>query len=391
MNQTKKKNSILLVEISTLVVIWLVVFISPIFVQYNNAGFIRWELIFHNWLRLLPLVALSLVNHFVLVPLLFFNSRKVWYLVTATLAIFMLVFTMHSVYRPNKNNLRSAKFNQPHPRHQGPVKKRPPAHANRRPRNGAHELGAPPRMHTPAQRPGRPPGALPPHLNTAIIALLILGFDTGLLTIFKLTKSEQEKSQVEKERIKSELAFLRNQVSPHFLMNTLNNIHALIDFDSDKAKDTLIRLSKLMRYLLYDTGQEEIALDQELTFISSYVDLMNMRVNENVEITFETKINDERTKIPPLIFTSLIENAFKYGISYEKKSFVRIYLETTDKELIFKLSNSIVVEKSNGNSHYSGIGLENTRKRLDIIYGNNYKMDIQTNNNIFRVLLNLPL
>jgi LytS/YehU family sensor histidine kinase len=180
-------------------------------------------------------------------------------------------------------------------------------------------------------------GAWMPLLNSVFIGILILGFDLGLRTSFKWSRLEQQRTQLEKENIKNELAFLRNQLSPHFFMNTLNNIHSLIDIDTEEAKESIIRLSHLMRHLLYDSEDESIPLSKEVNFIQSYVELMKLRYTDKVKVSFTVDSDTSNISIPPLLFTSLIENAFKYGVSYKQKSFINIEKICTFSFKIVKL------------------------------------------------------
>ncbi len=138
------------------------------------------------------------------------------------------------------------------------------------------------------------------------------------------SKLEQEKTLLEKENVQNQLAFLRNQVSPHFFMNTLNNIHALIDVDTEEAKEAIIKLSKLMRHLLYDSQAELVPLAKEMEFIQSYINLMKLRFSEKVKINLSIPDQLPDKSIPPFLFTSFVENAFKHGISYQNSSFIDI-------------------------------------------------------------------
>ncbi len=173
-----------------------------------------------------------------------------------------------------------------------------------------------------------------------IFSFLLVGFDTGLMTIFRLAKSERKRAILEKQNADVQLAFLRNQVSPHFFMNTLNNIHSLIDFDTDEAKDSIIRLSKLMRHLLYDSEIEKIPIRKEIEFIKNYVDLMKLRYSDKVKITLDLPDQLPDKSIPPLLFTSFVENAFKHGISYQHSSFINITFSIDDDQLNFEVRNS---------------------------------------------------
>jgi len=246
-----------------------------------------------------------------------------------------------------------------------------------------------PERHPRPQQPKTNTIPFPPFLNTIIISFLVIGFDTGLRMLFKWSKLEKEKTELEKEKVQSQLAFLSNQVSPHFFMNTLNNIHALIDLNPEEAKDAIIKLSKLMRYLLYESQAKLVPLTNELEFIKSYVNLMKLRFSEKVKINLFVPENLPVKSIPPLLFTSFVENAFKHGISYEKPTYIDIEFSFVPENLIFEIKNS-KSKKISENKPF-GIGIENTRKRLDIIYGTKYSLKIEDNNDDFVLNLKIPL
>jgi two-component sensor histidine kinase len=350
-------------ETLILAFIWIALLASPLIVLNGNEG-LKWNVIFDAWLRIVPFLGLTLLNHFVLVPFLFFRKMR-WYLVGGT-----LVLVLFSVSFSLSQNFRESR--RPGPDRRGIVEDQ------WRPDPG---------------RPNPPvPGSLPPYLNTFIVSLLVMGFDTGMRSIFRAAKTESEKEKLEKEKVKSELAFLRNQVSPHFFMNTLNNIHSLIDFDTEEAKSAVIRLSKLMQHLLYDSDKDTIPLKEEIAFIQSYIELMKLRINEKVKVNLNVQAEDSGVTIPPLLFTSLLENAFKYGVSYREKSFIDISLNAGDGKLVFKVSNSIIRQKNpERTAENSGIGLENTIKRLDLLYGATYRMDISDADGVYDVTLTIPL
>ena len=376
------------IETVILLVAWLAIFISPMLVSFSRNNYIRWEPVFELWMNMLPYLILSIINHYILVPYFFFKKKAYYFIALAiTLALFAL--TLHKI-----KEINNKKYNLPNQE----LRALPPASG----------LGPGPGPgFPPPQRPGIPQrndprmmnnnrmpllSNLPPYITSLILALLILGFDTGMRAIFRWMKIEGENLNLEKEKIQSELAFLRNQISPHFFMNTLNNIHSLIDVDTEEAKDSLIRLSKMMRHLLYDSEQNKIALKKEIEFIQSYIDLMKLRYTDKVKINFIANTYNPKVEIPPLLFTSLIENAFKHGISYLEDSFINIELSTTETSLNFQISNSIApLNEAKKDRSNSGIGLENTRKRLDLLYDENYEMNIIRENSIFSINLKLPL
>ena len=367
-----------MVELLILGFIWLVVFASPLFV-WNGQSSLNWEVILPTWVKLMPFLGLSLVNQFILLPLLFFRKRNRYFVFAG---VILIAFSFAIPFLPNQRG--------PFDRESGGPKFDQGQPPDKPDREQPDEFSIPPE---PRMKQGpTPPMNLPPFLNTFLVAMLILGSGTGMRLIFRGSELEQERESLEKEKVKSELAFLRNQVSPHFFMNTLNNIHSLIDLDTEEAKGALIRLSKLMQHLLYDSQMETLPVKEEIAFIRSYTGLMKLRFTEKVKVNLHTWAEDPEVRIPPLLFTSLLENAFKYGVSYREKSFIDISLTAGDGKLVFKVSNSIIEKrKPLRTDENSGIGLENTRKRLDLLYGKKYKMDVSDENGVFDVTLTIPL
>ena len=193
--------------------------------------------------------------------------------------------------------------------------------------------------------------------------------------------------ELEKQNLQTELEYLKHQINPHFFMNTLNNIHALIDIDAEKAKETVIELSKIMRYILYDSSQPLIPLQKEITLMNNYIELMRIRYTDPIDITVSVPEHVPDVKIPPLLFITFIENAFKHGISYRHASFVHVAIEVQEKELSFYIMNS----NFNQLPHDTGIGLENVTKRLNLLYGNKYTLSIRAEEDVYRVTLVIPI
>jgi uncharacterized membrane-anchored protein YhcB (DUF1043 family) len=222
-----------------------------------------------------------------------------------------------------------------------------------------------------------------------IIAVLIVGFNATLKYTTRGLKDEQDRKEIEKEKLKSQLKSLQQQVSPHFFMNTLNNIHALIDYNGKDAQEAVLRLSNMMRYLLYDSEKGKTTLKKEVEFLRSYIDLMKLRITETVElkIAFPEKIPD--IEIYPYLFISFLENAFKHGIDHENKGYIHVSLTIPDNRIRFNIKNS-KPDSVPPIEDYSGIGIENAKKRLNLLYGNNYKLDIIERINEFEVDLIIP-
>jgi LytS/YehU family sensor histidine kinase len=226
--------------------------------------------------------------------------------------------------------------------------------------------------------------------NQFVLGLLIISLNTAIKVTIKWFKDEQTRREVEKEYLRSELTFLQNQVSPHFFMNTLNNIHALIDINKKDAQLAIVKLSKMMRYLLYESDHGNTTLQKEIEFLESYIDLMKLRVDETVNIHITIPSTYKNVKIPPLLIIPLIENAFKHGVSYQEKSYIKVSLEQVDNSLVFNCVNSLVTKKVQVLGS-SGIGLRNVKKRLDLLYGNNYDLLINESYTEFQVKLKVPV
>lgn len=210
-------------------------------------------------------------------------------------------------------------------------------------------------------------------LRDAFSMVLTIGLSAAIKMSGRWGQLEAARREAEKSRTEAELKNLRNQLNPHFLLNTLNNIYALIAFDTDKAQSAVQELSRLLRHVLYDNQQQFVTLDKEMDFIRNYIELMRIRLSSNV--TVETRIDirpESRTEIAPLIFISLIENAFKHGISPTKPSFICIHFYERPGEVGCEITNSHH-PKSQADKSGSGIGLEQVHKRLELTYPRRYE------------------
>ena len=212
------------------------------------------------------------------------------------------------------------------------------------------------------------------HLTTLIF---LTGFSLGLGVLERFRTQEKERKEMEKEMLNAELALLKNQVSPHFFFNTLNNIYSLIQFDSKKAGETVHKLSKLMRYLLYDSDKDLTSLGEEIQFMRNYVELMQLRLNEKVSLKVDLPEEPPPLLIPPLLFIPVIENAFKHGVSYREDSFIEIEMKTKRDELVFRTRNSLVAGNGEKPEEHTGIGLDNVRKRLNLLFPGTHRLRIE--------------
>lgn len=190
------------------------------------------------------------------------------------------------------------------------------------------------------------------------------------------------------ENAEAELAWLKNQLNPHFLFNTLNNISSLVQIDQDTAQERIGQLSDLLRYTLYESNHELVPVEGEIEFMSNYIELMRLRCNELATVEVDLRIPPKPMRIVPLLFISLIENAFKHGVNSRKSSFVRIRFKAEGDDLVFTCENSDH-PKPDVNRSGSGIGLENLRRRLDLAYPGRYRYDQALRENSYFVQITL--
>ncbi len=222
-----------------------------------------------------------------------------------------------------------------------------------------------------------------------VLGFFMTGANTGIKLIYQSMRDEQKMEELKRQNLEAEMDYLKYQINPHFFMNTLNNIHALIDIDTEYAKNAIIELSKMMRYVLYDSGRELISLNRDIQFLRNYIELMRIRYTNDVDIEVDYPQDlPEQVSIPPLLLIVFVENAFKHGVSYNRPSFIRLKIELADNKVRCVIVNSRHAAKD---KQPAGIGLENVRKRLTLIYGEkNYSLDIEEQTDIYTVNLVIP-
>jgi sensor histidine kinase YesM len=225
--------------------------------------------------------------------------------------------------------------------------------------------------------------------NHIIASLLISGFAVGLGINEKLKLNEKKQKEMEKEKLHSELAFLKNQVSPHFFFNTLNNIYSQIGIDGPTAQQSVLKLSKMMRYLLYESERGETLMSHEIDFMDNYIDLMKLRLNPRVDLQINFPKEYTDFSIAPLLFIPFIENAFKYGVGQRGPSYIKIGMEIDKERILFIAENSICKSGQTGDLEHSGIGLENVRKRLALLFAGRHQLNIEHGESVFEVKLSI--
>ena len=222
-------------------------------------------------------------------------------------------------------------------------------------------------------------------LTSAIIILLISGF---IKLANSLLISEKQKKILETERLNAELSFLKLQINPHFLFNTLNSIYSQAHLKSEQTEYSILKFSQIMRYVLYDTSSEKIMLKKDLEYISNYIDLQKLRLSKNVTVKYEVKGYTDHLLIAPLLLITYIENAFKHGVSYTIPSEIRIGIEVLGNTLLLSVSNAITAARQTGRE---GVGLINARRRLDVLYSGRYMLDVVDNQSLYIVNLKIDL
>ncbi len=351
----KTKNRFLTLYI----LIWALVFLAPYLRNMQDLSGMSRDRMIGDWVHLSLFFLVFLVNLYFLVPRLLFSNKRSQY--TVIVVVLILLVTALDIF--------------------------------------LHPGVAPPA----GSRPGMHPDDLPPgslfaihsllgnFFNNLLTGILVIGTGTAFELERKWISEEKLRKDIEKEQLRTNLALLRHQVSPHFFMNTLNNIHSLIELDAEKAQDAVVRLSTLMRYLLYDSAQNTIELKKEIEFIRSFIALMELRNSEEVAVTIVIPEQVPDAKIPPMLFISLLENAFKHGVSYPLKSYIYFEIRLTAKSLRCLIRNSKHKIAATYQGEYSGIGLDNIKESLKLLYGDDFQLNIQDKETEFEVDLSIPI
>lgn len=220
--------------------------------------------------------------------------------------------------------------------------------------------------------------------------LLLMGMNLGVKLYFMSQRDRERQKIIDQRNLEQQMEYLKYQVNPHFFMNTLNNIHALVDIDPERAKTTIVELSKMMRHILYEGSKKLIPLTREVEFLNLYVQLMRLRYTRKVHINVDVPPQLPELKLPPLMLIIFVENAFKHGISYREESFIDIKLRVEDKRLLFSCCNSKPTQVQRTNEK-GGMGLQNVRQRLELLYDDDYTLDISDGEKTYEVKLDIPM
>ena len=392
--QGQKKSELVLY-----VTLWTILFAASALSVYSEESSFYRASLFNTWKFLAMFCITFFIHNFFFAPWLVYRNKKWQYGVCV--AILFALFCGYQIIKgkhepPRKDMPKGEMFEDrklgevppPDGDMKEPMGMLPQNHPQERPHD---HVGKPalPKDDEPNPMKAKPFGG--PSAVACTIMLLLLGLNVGTKYYFKSQDDRKRMKEQERDNLNQQLQYLKYQINPHFFMNTLNNIHALVDIDPEEAKLTIEVLSKLMRYVLYDADKPMASLQKELDFLGHYINLMRIRYTDKVRIMVSLPASVPDVQVPSLLFATFVENAFKHGVSYQKESFIEVSVRVDEisHELDFLCNNSNkpeVSEKKQG-----GVGLKNAIKRLNLIYGNGYELKIDANAEEYRLLLRLPL
>lgn len=327
--------------------VWLVLFSIPYILSYGQEQNIN-RIIAHFWIPLLFYAIVFYLNYFVLIDRFLFAKKTLLFILINLIVITLFMIT--------KEQIESHIFVD--------VIKR---------RSNPDGDGPPIRMIFYVQ-------------TLSYMAPLL--FSIAIKTTQRWVKTEAERKEAANFKLRSELQHLHYQLQPHFFFNSLNNIYSLVDISPEQAKTSIHSLSKLMRYMLYETNMELVPLSKEIDFMKKYIDLMKLRVSDKTEVSYRFPSQETDIEIAPLLFISLIENAFKHGVSATKTSKIDINMTCEEKVVLFTIENDNFPKKMDDKSG-SGIGLQNLEKRLALLYPEKYSLETLVKDDRFSATLKI--
>jgi len=304
------------------------------------------------------LVLFYYLNTLVLIPRLLAKEKWFWYVfsIVASLVFFLIVPRQIAalIAEPEVINPQNRRF-IPNPAFQGTLTRR--------------------------NRPIADP------YNT-VLFLLIFTVGTCISVIQRWLKTEQNRKETENEKLNTELSFLKSQVNPHFFFNTLNNIYSLAVVRSEKTAPAVMKLSSIMRYILTETQRDLVPLRNEVDFINNFIDLQKVRLTDKVTLHFSAEGDIDNLLIAPLLFIPFVENAFKYGVSTKEASSITITIKTEGNTILFTAVNHIVPSENNLMEN-TGIGINNVKRRLELMYPGKHQLSTTEKDNYYTVHLEI--
>ena len=374
------------------ILMWVLLYVSPVTGLYirmssNPHLDFSWIEVFNVWRFYTVWLVAFVVHNWLLAPLLIVRRRTWLYsallallLVVASVSIYVLRPSRDSMHRGGRHTPPAALASSAADRHSADNRRLHPddRQPDDRRRPGRHRRPEFDAMHI-----------LGPGETVAFFGgLLLMGMNIGVKLYFKSQEDSKTLVQIERQNLERQLEYLKYQVNPHFFMNTLNNIHALVDINPERAKTSIVELSKMMRYILYEGNNRLTPLPREVQFLQNYVKLMSMRYTDCVKISLDVPPVLPDMTLPPLLLIIFVENAFKHGVSYRTESFIDIGIAVSGGRLKFSCVNSRPQPAAAGTG---GVGLRNVRRRLDLLFPGDYTLDIRPSDNVYSVRLDIPL
>lgn len=327
----------------------------------------------------LTYIVLFYLNNYLLVPRLYLQKKYLWY-AGSLIALFFIVYSISPFDGLMRQRLgMQQNFMPAMPRLMDPGHQPPP------PKSGNERF--------PPPGGNRPPMGQPrknTDINSIIIFITVIAISTAMPVIKQWRLTEKRALLAEAQKATAELYMLKSQVNPHFLFNTLNNIYSLAVTNSPHTASSIMKLSKMMRYLTDEVGEDFVSLDDELECMHDFIDLQKLRIS-NTDVDFTVEGNTTAQQIAPLILMTFVENAFKYGISSHSHSFIRIVLRVTAGTIQFSCSNKIHPNKTKTIPGREGTGIANVKQRLQLLYADKHQLVIDTADERFTVQLTIQL
>ena len=371
------------VEYIIYLLFWSVLLLSPLFGAFIKSAFYKDDTFMPTvdelvafWMFLLPAIILFFINNNILMPFLLYKKKGrhfVLYLLCVVVAS-AIVFMAFPVDNPGFLHLQGI----------------PLDNLLLLPVDDVEQLPPPPSF----GEQGVWMFFSHPKNVRILLTLFVLVFNVCVRLFFFTIRRDESIKELEKEKLRSELEYLKYQINPHFFMNSLNNIHALIDLDKDKAQAAVQELSGMMRYLLYNKASMFVPLEKEISFLKNYIELMRLRYTDKLELNTDFPIEPHGVFVPSLLFTQFVENAFKHAVTYTKKSVISMSLSIDEATgyVLFACRNTVAdAAKLSSLPSEGGIGIENTRKRLELLYDGKAELSISNADGWYNVELKIPI
>ena len=342
------KNKVLINVLQAM--IWALLMSYPAIVFYIYTGLVQ---DFVNVLKgtvmlFLPLCCIYYLNYLLLIPKLLFNKKQAWFWVANVLII--ILFTLPSIFGHKMQYIMQT-FQL----------------------DVVNYIKA---------------GYVGSIIGGAALMFISMIMAIGVSYMVKWVEEKQKLDEERRHNAEAELTWLKNQLNPHFLFNTLNNISSLVAIDPDSAQDRIAQLSELLRYALYESSGEKVPVKKEVEFMENYISLMSLRCSGKTSVHYSFDDFPENSMVPPLLFICLIENAFKHGTSAHEDSFIEISMSKDGSALVFSSRNSFIEKKSQDLSG-SGIGLENMKRRLQLLFPGRFTYNINSSDSVYSVTVRL--